>query len=247
MKPILLFFLLLSAPVFCIPITVRLSFTDALTNKAVPNIKVIIQAETGEYLAEGYTDKNGLFATKMEVLAKKSSVLVFVSDASHTYADQKTTYYLGKSNELAFNSKLAPSEELYAKWYANDDSLYGGRFDGVIAKEYTIDSLDIVCDKDEFKLAKMAGEENALQNYISRNINYPQESIENNEQGRVYLEFIIEKNGAISHVRIMRGVSPLLDLEAYRLIKKMPKWIPAECNGEVVRSVGKIPISFTLN
>lgn len=128
-----------------------------------------------------------------------------------------------------------------------DDSLYGGRFDGVRVKDYSLDSAGVVCSTDDFKLPKMVGEENALQNYIVKNISYPQESIENNEQGRVYLEFIIEKNGDISHVKIMRGVSPLLDLEAYRLIKKMPKWTPAECNGEVLRSVGKIPISFTLN
>ncbi len=246
MKTILFLFLLISARAFCIPVTVRLSLADKITNEAVPKIKVILQAETGEYVGEGYTDKNGLFAMVIEMPKKKSFLLVFISDPLNNYASKKINYYLKNEKQLVENIKLTPSEAFYAKWYAIDDSLYGGRFDGVLAKELSNDSLTSGCIKDEVKYATMSGEENALQQYMIKNITYPQESIENNEQGRVYLEFIVEENGAISHVKIVRGASPSLDLEAYRLIKQMPNWIPAECNGEVVRSVMKLPINFTL-
>ena len=86
-----------------------------------------------------------------------------------------------------------------------------------------------------------------MQQYIAGNVEYPHEAIEMNEQGRVYLSFIIEMDGTISHVKVERGVSDTLDYEAVRLLYRMPKWIFGSCSGEPVRTKGRLPISFTLN
>lgn len=86
----------------------------------------------------------------------------------------------------------------------------------------------------------------AMKKYFSENLHYPTEVVEKNEQGRVYLEFIVEKDGSISNTRVKRGVSDAIDREAIRLIKNMPKWKPAEKDGEVVRSMCTIPINFVL-
>lgn len=87
-----------------------------------------------------------------------------------------------------------------------------------------------------------------LQRYIVSQIQYPEESIDFEEQGRVYISFVIEKNGKISHIQIEKGVSPNLDHEAIRLVRSMPKWIPANKEGlGPIRSQRSIPIVYTLN
>jgi TonB family protein len=85
-----------------------------------------------------------------------------------------------------------------------------------------------------------------LQNFISQNVQYPKESIINNEQGKVYLSFIIEPDGSISTIVVERGVYQLLNEEAIRVIQSMPKWIPGEANGTKVRTRVRLPINFTL-
>ena len=85
-----------------------------------------------------------------------------------------------------------------------------------------------------------------MQRYIARNVIYPQTSIEMNEQGRVYLSFIVEVDGSITHVAIERGVSQDLDREAKRVVRNMPKWKPGEAKGKAVRTRCRLPIKFTI-
>lgn len=87
----------------------------------------------------------------------------------------------------------------------------------------------------------------AMQKWIGENVQYPQTSIEMNEQGRVYLSFVVEKDGKISNIKIERGVSSDLDKEAKRLLRKMPKWLAGESSGRRVRTRCRLPINFTLN
>lgn len=82
--------------------------------------------------------------------------------------------------------------------------------------------------------------------FISRFLHYPAESVELGEQGKVYLSFMVEPDGVISNVHIIRGVSELLDREALSIMDRMPRWIPAVCNGKRVRSKMLIPLKFAL-
>ena len=86
-----------------------------------------------------------------------------------------------------------------------------------------------------------------MQKWIGENVQYPQTAIEMNEQGRVYLSFVVESNGSIGGVKIERGVSVDLDREAKRLLRKMPKWTAGEARGRKVRTRCRLPINFTLN
>lgn len=94
--------------------------------------------------------------------------------------------------------------------------------------------------------AEFAGGALALQCYISENIRYPQDAIEMDIQGKIYLSFIVEQDGTISHVSIARRVHPSLDYEAARVVYNMPKWTPASCNGEPIRLRARLPIAFKL-
>jgi protein TonB len=85
-----------------------------------------------------------------------------------------------------------------------------------------------------------------INKFISENIQYPQEAIENDIQGTVYVRFVVESNGEVGDVILSRGVHELLDKEALRIVANLPKWIPGKRNGTPVSVWCSIPIKFTL-
>ena len=96
------------------------------------------------------------------------------------------------------------------------------------------------------QMPEFPGGEAELYHYISKNIRYPQEAKEKGIQGRVFIGFIVEKDGSISNVRNLRGVDSELDAEAIRVIQSLPKWKPGKHKGEFVRVSYQIPIFFKL-
>lgn len=85
-----------------------------------------------------------------------------------------------------------------------------------------------------------------MQQWIAENVQYPQTSIELNEQGKVYLSFVVKDDGSISNIIVERGVSPDIDREAKRLLRAMPNWKPGEAKGKKVNTRCHMPINFTL-
>ena len=83
--------------------------------------------------------------------------------------------------------------------------------------------------------------------WLGQNIKYPAEAIEKEIQGRVILQIIVEKDGTITNAVVAKGVHPLLDNEALRVINQSPKWEPGKQNGEAVRVKYTLPVLFKLN
>lgn len=90
------------------------------------------------------------------------------------------------------------------------------------------------------------GGDGALMGYLRDNIHYPTVAAENGVQGRVVVGFVVERDGSITDVKILRGVDPSLDREAMRVVKSMPKWTPGKQNGSAVRVKYQVPVSFRL-
>lgn len=90
------------------------------------------------------------------------------------------------------------------------------------------------------------GGDRALMGYLRDNIHYPTVAAENGVQGRVVVGFVVERDGSITDVNILRGVDPSLDREAMRVVKSMPKWTPGKQNGSAVRVKYQVPVSFRL-
>ena len=86
----------------------------------------------------------------------------------------------------------------------------------------------------------------ALMQYLSKNIKYPVVAEENGIQGRVIVTFVVEKNGSITDVQVVKSVDPSLDKEAVRVVKSMPHWIPGKQNGSAVRVKYTLPVTFRL-
>ncbi|PWK80398.1 protein TonB [Mucilaginibacter oryzae] len=82
--------------------------------------------------------------------------------------------------------------------------------------------------------------------YLGKNIRYPAVARENNVQGRVICTFVVEKDGSLTDIKVVRGIGSGCDEEAVRVLKNSPKWKPGIQNGRPVRVQYSVPISFTL-
>ena len=90
------------------------------------------------------------------------------------------------------------------------------------------------------------GGEAALMKWLSSNIVYPVMAQEEGAQGRVVVQFVVEKDGRIGQVKVVRGRHPELDKEAMRVVKSLPKFIPGKNNGQTVRCWFTLPVNFKL-
>ena len=96
------------------------------------------------------------------------------------------------------------------------------------------------------QMPSFPGGPSALMKYLSENVRYPVVAQENGVQGRVVVSFVVEKDGHITDVKVVRSVDPSLDKEAARVVKSMPSWIPGKQNGSAVRVKYNVPVSFKL-
>lgn len=99
----------------------------------------------------------------------------------------------------------------------------------------------IVEDMPEFP-----GGEAALRNFIAQSIRYPEIAQQRGLQGRVYVQFVVTKDGSVANAQIVRGVDPVLDQEALRVVNSLPRWNPGKQRGEAVAVSYTVPISFVL-
>lgn len=90
------------------------------------------------------------------------------------------------------------------------------------------------------------GGEKKMMEYVAKNVKYPQLAKEMGTQGRVFVSFVVEKDGSISNVELLRGIGNGCDEEAIRVVKSMPKWNPGLQCGRAVRVSCNLPISFKL-
>jgi hypothetical protein len=95
---------------------------------------------------------------------------------------------------------------------------------------------------DELPLFDGKSAETGFREYVNKNLKYPM--TDTDFQGRVLVEFIIEKNGTISNAKVLRGIFPLVDIEALRVINASPQWTPGKVRGEIVRTKFIFPVIF---
>lgn len=96
------------------------------------------------------------------------------------------------------------------------------------------------------QMPSFPGGDAALMQFLSSHIKYPVVAEENGIQGRVIATFVVERDGSITDVKVVKSVDPSLDKEAIRVLKSMPKWIPGKQNGSAVRVKYTVPVTFRL-
>lgn len=163
--------------------------------------------------------------------------------------------------EIKKDSEVKPEEELKSQEDLSKTNTAIGAFDvkgndeaaGEVLKAKEVIAQPEPPKEEEQKVFDYAeqmpsfpGGQGALNEYLSKTIRYPVAAEENGIQGRVIVQFVVEKDGSISDVRVVRSVDPSLDKEAVRVAKSMPRWIPGKQNGSAVRVKFTLPVSFRL-
>jgi TonB family protein len=95
-------------------------------------------------------------------------------------------------------------------------------------------------------MPEFPGGELKLMNFLSSNIRYPEMERDNDIQGTVQVKFIVNTDGSVSDIVVVKSVSPALDNEAIRLVKMLPKFSPGKQSGKTVRVYQTIPVVFKL-
>jgi len=108
----------------------------------------------------------------------------------------------------------------------------------------------IVIDPDPIdfpdEMPQFEGGESEMFKYLSKNMKYPKVDLQLERQGTVFVEFVVGKNGEITEVKILRGVSETIDAEAVRVIQSMPNWLPGKQKGRAVKVRYKMPLTFKI-
>lgn len=97
------------------------------------------------------------------------------------------------------------------------------------------------------EMPQFPGGEQAMMKYIAENVKYPEDAKEKNQSGRVFLSFVVEKDGRVDDVKVLKSVCESVDNEAVRVVKAMPNWKPGKQKGKPVRVSYCLPITFKLN
>ena len=106
-------------------------------------------------------------------------------------------------------------------------------------------AIDKVYEKAEV-MPEFPGGEQAMMDFVAKNVTYPKEAMEKEISGRVLVGFIVEKDGSITETEVVKGIGGGCDEEAVRVVKAMPKWKPGKQKGKPVRVHFMLPITFKL-
>ena len=104
---------------------------------------------------------------------------------------------------------------------------------------------DKVLEKAEV-MPQFPGGDQAMMKFVAENVQYPQEARDKEISGRVMVGFIVEKDGSVNEVKVMKGIGGGCDEEAVRVVKAMPKWKPGKDKGKPVRVSYMMPFTFKL-
>jgi len=121
---------------------------------------------------------------------------------------------------------------------ANQDASYS-ELQEMVIEEDKAQAFLVVESMPEFP-----GGESALENFLKNNIFYPKAARENHIQGTVYITFVVEKDGSLSDIKVLRGIGGGCDEEALRVVKLMPKWNPGKQNGKAVKVQYTLAVKF---
>lgn len=177
-------------------------------------------------------------------------------------ADRDAMTKLDPQNILSVNVLKDASAELYVEEYGElakngviDITLKSGALD---SKNNAIDEVAVVAygnqgagsDDPVFnvveEMPEFPGGELELRKFIAQRVKYPVIAQDNGIQGKVYVTFVVEKDGSVGRIKIARGVDPSLDAEAMRVVDEMPAWTPGKHKGETVAVSYTIPVNFVL-
>lgn len=201
---------------------------------------------------------------ELSQLAKKKEVKVERKEPVKVEMEQKVIEKVKSSVKFVApvikkDEEVAPEDELKTQDDLAKSTTAIGSFDvkgndeaaGEVLKAKEIVAQEAPKEEEKVfdvveQMPSFPGGDAALFEYLSKNIRYPAIAEENGVQGRVIITFVVERDGHITDVKVIKSVDPSLDKEARRVVSSMPKWIPGKQNGSAVRVKYTVPVTFRL-
>ena len=241
---------LLTLPVFALLILLNTQCDNTKPNEEKQSAVVKADENAGQLLGtivDRFSEKPIAFAT---VVLEKDG-----NDLYYTTSDKNGSYKITRINEGTYNVKVScdgyesvsirdvniPVKKITFQdfWLKNKEASAAPSQEVVVGQ----DSIHRVTEV----MPQYPGGPNEMMRYIQENLKYPQSAKDNKIEGRVYVSFVVEKDGSITNTAVMRGIDKECDAEALRVVSSMPKWNPGQHKGEVVRTQFTIPIYYKFN
>lgn len=179
------------------------------------------------------------YNTRLDVFNSKNQLVQTLMEGEF----EKGSYLITWKPE---NNNRIPADSYTYKFMA-DEMLIDGKFTYGDQLELPIPpkSSDVFTVVEV--MPKYPGGNKELMTYIANNVKYPEEAKKNKIQGRVFVSFVVEKDGSIGDVKVLRGIGGGCDEESIRVVENMPNWVPGMQRGKAVRVAYNLPIKFALN
>ena len=191
----------------------------------------IIYNEDGSYVKCETSDSDVLDPNTGEPL-KKMTITTHKADGS-------------PANHMSLHWEIQGDTTLYtAEPFSITEESLGILLGGLSALEDAPSNDSVYQIVDE--MPQFPGGEKAMMEYVAKNVKYPQEAKDKEIQGRVFVSFVIEKDGSVNEVKVLRSIGGGCDEEAVRVVKAMPKWKPGKQDGKPVRVSYMMPFFFKL-
>lgn len=212
-------------------------------NKTVENTQVVELSSLEQKKKEAKVEKKEIIKTEPEKVVEKvkSSVKftapVIKKDSEVKEEDEIKLEEVEKSNKAIGSFTVEGNDEVGGEVLKAKDDIKAPE-----PPKHEENKIFTVVEQ----MPMYPGGDAALMQYLSSNIHYPAVAAENGVQGRVVVGFVVERDGSITDVNVMRSVDPSLDREAVRVVKNMPRWTPGKQNGSAVRVKYQVPVTFRL-
>jgi len=232
-------------------IAIAAIFLAVIANVAIQNaIKQNVSVETDVELSKLSQKKEAKVERKEPVKVEMEQKVVekVKSSVKFTAPEIKKDDEVRPEDEIKSQDDLAKTNTAIGTFDVKGNDEAEGEV--LKAKEVVVDEKPKEEETKVFdvveQMPSFPGGDAELMKYLSSHIKYPVVAEENGIQGRVIATFVVERDGSISDVKVIKSVDPSLDKEAIRVLKQMPKWIPGKQNGSAVRVKYTVPVTFKL-
>ena len=242
------------------------SFSDVLNIDAMINLDMLGTGYNGFY---AYTSSNADLNSLLDGLKSGLQPIIPEVTATEPYPSDHRVFYSKEIPSVMFTTGRYPQHDTerdtqsiidyevmereleyiynFTETLANTDSALNFRIDSAPKQAKQSEELVSFFDCDQRPVFLHSSDpKDFLQKWVYQDLKSPAEAVRDGIQGRVMVGFVIEKDGSVTDVHVVKGVSEELDAEALRVVGASPKWKPGRVNGNRVRTTLTIPVEFKL-
>lgn len=173
--------------------------------------------------------------SRYEIVGFSPKKLVMVDEYGEEYVLERNVSVMTPAERAAYNKEVNA--------YVEAANKLSSRTNKASNSSVSDDKVYNVVEQ----MPSFPGGDGAMMSWIKSHVQYPPEAREKGLQGRVLVKFVVEKDGSLSNIEVAKSVDPILDKEAVRVVKSMPKWHPGKNQGVALRVKGLVPVNITNN